>query len=557
MEFVSLGNYGWAGDYNGLNYRETTFGTSNLITNNSSLGDYDGGGLFSNFGIDHYIDSVNTLFMSFGYNRGGFDSNNSNTFLIADGNGNTDNQSSQSSIADNRWPSVRTNLSYQRDFSKNRNHNMLIDYAYGRNTGGQSLGFTNENSISNGLPSNTIIREEQDVDRLGNNHVIRLDFTNPYNKNSEIELGAKASFNMNDNDTFASRFDDLAQSFIPVDEKNNQYVFNQNVTAGYATIKKKYGKWGVKTGLRAEHTNQTSELTTSLIENNEQNYLSLFPSAYLSHEFTDTEQMVLSYARRISRPDSRQLNPFTTTPDSTSIWSGNPNLRPEFADVLELSHSKNWKTVTLSSAVYYRMVNDIIRRTTEVDGDNISRTTSTNYSTSNTKGAEVNASISPANWVRINVGGNYNIIQIDDSDIGNELKNPTSNQLSTNFRTSFTLPAKFSLQIDGRQKGPFETPQGSQANTFRLNAGASKKLFEDKGRLGINMRNILNDSKFESESFGENFYNLSSNQYRGRVFSVRFSYNFGKFQRTKRKAVRQEEKDRGSGGDIEQGSGQN
>ncbi len=550
---ANIGNFGWAGDFSGLNYRETDFGGNSFITDNNSKGEFDGGGIWTGLNIDHYLDSVNTIFFAFSYRDGGGDNVSQNNFLLKENVGAITSQSSQSSTSENNWPGMEANLSYQRDFSKKRNHNLLVDYKFDRRTGSHFLSYENISSIIKGQPNETSVKEEQSVDRDGNTHTVRADFTNPVSKTITFELGAKADISSTDNDTFRSRFNEVSNEFEPIISRNNRYRFKRNISAGYGTIQKKLGKWGFKTGIRAEYTSQKSELFTQTTTSDGQDYLSLFPSAYISRDLSEADQLVFSFARRISRPSSRQLNPFTTSVDTTSFWSGNPELNPEIANVFELSHTKIFKSSTINTAVYYRLVNNLIRRVTVVDDNNISNTTYTNYSSSNTKGAEINANIRPVRWFDLNLGSNLNIIEIKNS--ANVLKNPTSLQLSTNFRSNFNLSKKVSIQLSGRQKGPFETPQGNRTNTFRLNGGASVKLLKNKGRIGVNARNILNDNKWEHESFGDNFYALSSHQYTGRVLTVRFSYNFGKYKPSKRKAERKEEKVRGSGDDIDQGGG--
>ena len=65
-------------------------------------------------------------------------------------------------------------------------------------------------------------------------------------------------------------------------------------------------------------------------------------------------ELQISYSRRVRRPVYNELSPFVTFSDSRNFFSGNPDLNPEFSDVIELGHVKYFEKGSLASAVYYR-----------------------------------------------------------------------------------------------------------------------------------------------------------------------------------------------------------
>ena len=52
----------------------------------------------------------------------------------------------------------------------------------------------------------------------------------------------------------------------------------------------------------------------------------------------EKQEFRFSYSRRINRPQTRQLNPFTDYSNPKRLRTGNPNLLPEYIDAFEL----NW-----------------------------------------------------------------------------------------------------------------------------------------------------------------------------------------------------------------------
>ena len=102
-------------------------------------------------------------------------------------------------------------------------------------------------------------------------------------------------------------------------------------------LKTEKGKFSYQFGLRGEY----SQVVTELIETNElndRNYFNLFPSAFFNYEFSEKDAIQLSYSRRIQRPRFWYLNPFFTYNDRRNLFSGNPNLNPEFTDSYELNY---------------------------------------------------------------------------------------------------------------------------------------------------------------------------------------------------------------------------
>jgi len=72
-------------------------------------------------------------------------------------------------------------------------------------------------------------------------------------------------------------------------------------------------------------------------------YSLLVPSFILSHKFDSGETKKLAYTRRVERPEYAELNPFLNFNDSHNITTGNPALKPEIGDKLELCYNKNFE----------------------------------------------------------------------------------------------------------------------------------------------------------------------------------------------------------------------
>src|SRR6202012_3816401 len=137
----------------------------------------------------------------------------------------------------------------------------------------------------------------------------------------------------------------------------------------------------------------------SVSVNHKQDYVRLYPSLFLTEKLTDNQTLQLSYTRRVQRPRDRQLSPFIDQSDKLNYQQGNPDLRPEDTHSMELSYINYWKSVTLTSSLYYRLTNDNIQQiTTPLTPNDLltNLTTFQNIKSASNAGYELIAQISPS-----------------------------------------------------------------------------------------------------------------------------------------------------------------
>ena len=113
-------------------------------------------------------------------------------------------------------------------------------------------------------------------------------------------------------------------------------MYREDVHAIYSTLGRKFGVYGVQGGLRLEQV-----FTEALWEGDqsfENDYFSVYPSFNLSKQRNDEVSWIASYSRRVNRPRGRSVTPFIDDSDSRNIRTGNPELRPEYTNSMEIGH---------------------------------------------------------------------------------------------------------------------------------------------------------------------------------------------------------------------------
>ncbi|WP_223558242.1 TonB-dependent receptor domain-containing protein [Chryseobacterium lathyri] len=161
--------------------------------------------------------------------------------------------------------------------------------------------------------------------------------------NADLEAGMKYSHSNTHNNI---RYDTLSvdDRFIFDPERSNMFSYKEQIWAGYVSYRQKFGKLQVNAGLRFENTESISDAVTkdSVVS---RNYLEWLPSFSTTYTFNKSNELSLSYSRKITRPVFSQLNPFRVYFSPLNYWIGNPYLQPSFTSQIKLTYRyKNWVT---------------------------------------------------------------------------------------------------------------------------------------------------------------------------------------------------------------------
>ncbi|MGY0035608.1 outer membrane beta-barrel family protein [Pedobacter sp. NJ-S-72] len=355
---------------------------------------------------------------------------------------------------------------------------------------------------------------------------IKADYTLPINKQFKLDAGVKIASVKSDNNYIYEN--NVKGSWVFDDTKSNRFLYDEKVSAAYATLNITLGKTSLQGGLRAEHTNSTgNSITTNQLT--ERKYTDLFPSLSLSQNFDDDNNLNFSYSRKIHRPNYQNLNPFVFFLDQYTYNQGNPNLKPEYSTNLEVNYLFKKK---YSAALAYSHTADVI---TQVLLQNEVRKsmyqTILNLASEDVLSLTLNFPVTITKWWNMNnnVLGYFKQIKAPDLN-GADLN---SKQFSGNFysQNNFTLSKLFSADA----ALSFSTPQIEGAFKVKSMYGADAGLrynFPDKtGNLKLGVTDIFHSQKARIYStLPGNIYNLE--QF-GNTTSIRltFTYRFGKKNR--------------------------
>ncbi len=166
---------------------------------------------------------------------------------------------------------------------------------------------------------------------------VNADLELPYSF-AAISLGGKVS--VTDNDA-GFVFQRLQPSGYETDSaRSNQFLYREQIQAGYLSMKKNIKLFELVAGIRAERTIANGK-TPGGTTNFDRDYMQLFPSGSISYKMNEHHNFVFSYMRRIERPNYGQLNPFKMYFTENTYSQGTPGLMPAIANNFRLSWYMN------------------------------------------------------------------------------------------------------------------------------------------------------------------------------------------------------------------------
>ena len=312
-----------------------------------------------------------------------------------------------------------------------------------------------------------------------------------------------------------------------LDRTRSEFVFDEQVHAAYGILSRDLGDFTVEAGLRAETVNTTIDVIGDDAVDND--YVSLYPSAFLTYEPGERQQMRLSYSKRVDRPSLWDINPIEDNENPTFREQGNPTLDPEYIHSFELTATQRWGTASLTATPYVRhTVNEIeeIERDTTINGRQVILRQAQNFSSSTSYGTEL---VGTFNWnerIEGTLSGNVYRSVTDGSNLSTDLSN-NAVTYSTRANVRGDLWNGLQLELSQFYRPATDIPGGRMDRITSTELALQQQLFGGDGSLTFRVEDVFNDTKFDVWRRTNNFYQESTLQWGAREFSLNFQYTFG------------------------------
>lgn len=388
----------------------------------------------------------------------------------------------------------------------------------------------------------------------------KVDYSIRFNEYLKLEAGYNGNYNHEDSPVTTWDSPLHTEASI-VSALYNRFIYDNNITAFYATLGGRAGNLSYSGGLRAE-TWQTRTRSLAFGEEKEdvplfkKNKFSLFPSLFLSYSFPHDNEVQINYTRRIRRPWGGQLNSFMDISNPTNISYGNPELQPEYTNAFELNYIKSWTNHMVSVSAYLRTSDDIMNRLSFIDPENnVMYTTWGNVSSQMNSGVEIVVKNSLFRRV-LDLTTTANLYQSHlkawDFDFEQDghtysIHGDKQNSFAWDIRcmASVKLPWGMSLQATGRYNSRMNTAQGSREPSWLVDAGLRKNL--GNWSFSVNCRDIFDSRKMNSVTNGLGYTQHNKRWRGGRNVQFTIKYSFGNMKQKKQRGMDSGEPMDGSG----------
>lgn len=529
----------------------------------------DGQFTFFRGSLDIFLDNRNTFSIAANYNRGRFESEQSQR-VDSTVKQNFSSYNLIKNTSDREFENLGTQMSFKHNFAKN-GHNISADFNFNAsNSSGSSQIKIQTYTPEAFIKGNPLLQLNNSS---GDNrfYTFQTDYENPITDDSKLEAGLRAAIRDNSSINDQLRFNQTTGKYELVPAISSRYKFHDEVWAGYTTYSFKKGNWSYLLGLRVESSNYKGTLLNAKGQDS-LNFsvtfpLSLFPSVFTTYKLTDKQDLQLNYTRKINRPNFFQLMPFPDYSDPQNINIGNAGLQPEFTNSFELSYNNTYKkNANFLASLYFKHTSNLITRYVYRDvnalipGDSAYFSTFINANYSFATGIELTNKMAVSkSWdmtVNVNIFSSSLRATLPGEQFSNDLvswfgkvinnfklKKSWSVQLSGDYQAKTVLPPGGGGIGGGRGGfgggggmmwggGPQTTAQGYNLPRYGVDLAIRKDWTWKNGQTGsltLSMNDIFKTQLFQSYSESAFFLQTSERRRDPQVLRINFSYRFGKF----------------------------
>ncbi len=284
---------------------------------------------------------------------------------------------------------------------------------------------------------------------------------------------------------------------------DNDFSMNMQKIGAYLLQRHQVHKLEYSLGIRMEQfsskaTQQASQSTFT------QDYLRFFTSLQLNYLLPDrTHTLGFNYTRRINRPNFFDLNPFISYEDPLNLETGNPALRPEIANLYELSYHKELAVIAMDVTLYRRKTMDVIQKNIIALDKDKTVTSTINL------GQQINQGIEGQLEYRLNKmfksTAAFVLSQVAYLDSTSEIQFDKTTSWNVRLKQQFRLLKDWKIELRETYRAPRYQAQTKTHEQFYVDVNISKKFSTKRGSLSIGFKDIFNTRADIYSLYGRDF----------------------------------------------------
>ena len=407
------------------------------------------------------------------------------------------------------------------NFSDDEFVSMDIDYLYYEYN--NPTDYTNRFFDGDGMFLRTELLRSRKETPL-NTWVGKVDYSKKVNDTFKYELGAKGTKSDFENDVSVE--DRINGVWVVDPTLTNFSVLDESILAAYATSDYTIDeKTSVKAGLRYEYTNSKLDTDTQGTVVDRQ-YGILFPSVFVSRQWTEDLGMNLSYSKRITRPQFNDLAPFVIFFEPNTFLSGNASLQPAISN--SFKYDINFKNYFLSFQ-YTDEDSSIANFQERIDpetGRLIFEAANLDYT--RTFSVIAGIPVKLTEFWRTQTNLSYVRQSVRSFYLGNPMEQSLG-IFSGNTTHSFKISDTFSAELSAFYNGPGFFGNAMYDEFYGVNFGIQKKFSDKWGTLKFSINDLMDSLEFNGGTNipEQNIMTSNTFDFNNRTFTLTYTRNFG------------------------------
>jgi hypothetical protein len=510
-------------------YRQNIFPDTTFYYDTNAKSKSKSNGANGRAGLDWDITKKQNLKMSVNYNTNSSNSNSSNDLHYL----------SKQLVQSRLRNQINLGDGNSENFVLNTDYNLITDTSGSKLSFGLTLNGNNNNDFrqynTSYIAKNPIKPTQQENNNKISNRGINLnlDFDKGlFKKRDRLEIGMAYIYRKNENNLLVQNFDFTKQVFNTNAKLSNQFYYNENIMAGYASYNYRQKGFSIKGGVRAEITNVDFDLSTGETYNVKP-YLSIFPNIGLNKTFRKRYNIGSTYSIRVNRPREVHLNPQINNVDTLNISYGNPSLAPSYTHQFGLNFGVFGLKWSFTPRITYSRSEGVIERYRNVyyvPGSSTARSEATfeNVGTNNSFALILLGNYRPTN--KISSNANFSLIQ---NNYSSNL-NSALNRSGLSYRGSLGLTIQTAKRLGAEANVNYANnanAQGRNKGSVTTSFAIRKTLLSNRLNLRLTANDVFANRKNTSYNEGTNFILNSQSKSYTQNYSLSLNYRFTKMSK--------------------------
>lgn len=525
-----------------------------------------------NMEFEYTIDSMNSLLFTPRIRFTTSNSETDNKFNSFGLSGNDFNKGNSFTNRENNSINISGELLYRHRFAKKRRTISLTLKPSYKSSNSDGFDISNTYYLVSNNWQNDSINQKKITESNEKGLEAKISYTEPISSNMLLELNYNFKINKSTSDREANNYNLITNDYNLLDSTYSNHYENTfiNHRAGI-NIRIFKNLWDYTFGIGVE----PSLIRSNSISKNtvlEQNVVNFSPSLNINFKPKKGKNLRIRYRGNTNQPSLTQLQPVPDNSNPQYIVNGNPNLKPEFNNNLNI-HYNGMDFASMNFIFFGVMADNTINKIANKNTyDSLGRQITTpvnvngyyaintfagigkpikkfiinltaNAGFTNDVNYSNNTSYTTKNLILgLNTRINYNgkkltaapIAKINFTKASYSLERLTDAEYynyTLGFDFQYDLPFNFKIGSDIQYNTNSGYGAGYDLTTTNWNAFISKQLFKNKkGQIKFQVYDILEDNKSVYRTTTENYIEDGRINSLSRFFMFSFSYSFSKFQ---------------------------